>query len=418
VVGEHATYHRQYDSPLRSDIETPASAVSHWLRTTTDASKVGQDAADAVAAAVTPPGQIATLILCADTAWNTGGVVGTLPPIPTRRAVSDAAVAKAAQALRAGDATLLIDGVALLEPGSEFAAAIGSQTGARVLAQGPNARVTRGAGHVAIDRAPNPVDAALAAYKGTRRLILAGANPPVALFAYPGKPSLVTPPDCEIITLAAPDEDVVGALAALADAVGADPREAPRQQLARPDLPSGSITLEKLGLALGVLLPENAIISDESVTTGRSFFPATQGASPHDWLQLTGGAIGSGIPMAIGAAVACPDRKVINLQSDGSAMYTVQGLWTQARENLDILTVIWSNRSYNILRQELKNVRAGEPGRTALDMLSLNKPDIDWVSIAKGCGVEGVRVATIDEFAKAFHGGVKQRGPFLIEVMI
>jgi acetolactate synthase-1/2/3 large subunit len=418
IVGEHATYHRQYDPPLGSDIETLAKPVSGWIRTTTEASQVGQDAADAVAAAMAPPGQIATLILTADTAWTDGGVVGTVGEIPKPRRVSDSAVTAAAKALRQSDTVLLINGVALLEAGTELAGAIGSKTGARVLAQGPNARVTRGAGRVAIDRVPNPIDSALAALKGTRRMVLAGATQPVAGFAYPGKPSLVTPPDCEIITLATADDDVIGALAALAEEVGADPREAPRQQLSRPDLPSGAISLDKLAAVIGALLPDNAIISDESVTTGRSFFAATLGASPHDWLQLTGGAIGSGIPMAIGAAVACPDRKVINFESDGSGMYTVQGLWTQARENLDVLTVIWSNRSYNILRQELKNVRAGEPGRTAIDMLSLNKPELDWVAMAKGLGVDGLRATTIDEFAKAFRAGTSQRGPFLIEVMI
>jgi acetolactate synthase-1/2/3 large subunit len=418
IVGEHATYHRQYDPPLGSDIETLAKPVSGWIRTTTDARRVGADAADAVAAAMTPPGRIATLILPADTAWNDGGIVGRVPTFPKRPPVSDAAVAAAAKALHGSNTTLLINGVALLEPGTELAGAIGARTGVRVLAQGPNARVTRGAGRVAIDRVPNPIDPAVATFKDTRRVILAGATQPVAGFAYPGKPSLVTPLGCEIITLALPEDDVIGALAALADAVGADPRMAPRQALSRPELPTGGITLDKLAAALGALLPENAIISDESVTTGRSFFAATLGASPHDWLQLTGGAIGSGIPMAIGAAVACPDRKVINLESDGSGMYTVQGLWTQAREKLDVLTVIWSNRSYNILRQELKNVRAGEPGRTALDMLSLADPELDWVSMANGLGVEGVRVSTIDEFSDAFRGGVKRRGPFLIEVMI
>jgi acetolactate synthase-1/2/3 large subunit len=240
--------------------------------------------------------------------------------------------------------------------------------------------------------------------------------PPVAFFAYPGKPSKLTAEGCEIFKLAAPGDDLVGTLEALAEAVGAHAREAPRQKVARPEIPSGAITSEKLAACLGALIPEGAIICDESVTTGRGFFPMTRGAAPHDWLQVTGGAIGLGIPLATGAAVACPDRKVINLEADGSGMYTLQALWTQAREQLDVLTIIWANHSYAILRHELTNVGARNPGRKALDMLSLGNPDLDWVSMAKGMGVEGVRVATIEDFAKALRGGIARRGPFLIEV--
>jgi acetolactate synthase-1/2/3 large subunit len=418
IVGEHATYHRQYESPLSSDIDGLARPLSAWVRMSKSAADVGRDAADAIAASMTYPGQIATLILPADTAWTDGGVVADVPATTKPPKVGGQAIDAAKRALSSGNATLVVAGSALLERGAELAVAIGVKTGARVLAQAPNARVTRGAGHVAIDRIPNPIDSAIAMLKGTRSVVLAGALPPVAHFAYPGKPSFVTPPDCEIVTLATPVEDVVAALEELADAVGADPRTAPKEKLELPVVPTGAITYDKLAATIGALIPENAIISDESVTTGRSFFPATLRSRPHDWLQLTGGAIGSGIPMAIGAAVACPDRKVINFESDGSAMFTVQGLWTQARENLNVLTVIWSNRAYSILRNELKNVRAGEPGPTALSMLSLGNPDIGWVSLAKGLGVEGTRVDTIDGFADAMRAGLARRGPFLIEVVL
>jgi acetolactate synthase-1/2/3 large subunit len=416
IVGDHATYHLQYDAPLTSDIESLARPVSGWVRTSRSAAVVGADAAEAIAAASAPPGCIATLILPADTAWTEGGIVAKTPPIAKRTAVSDAAIKEAAKLLRAGEAMLLLAGVALRQAGLDLAGAIAAKTGARIMAQGSNARIERGAGRVAIERVPYPVDQALAELKDVRRLILVGSTPPVAFFAYPGKPSKLTAEGCEIFKLAAPGDDLVGTLEALAEAVGAHAREAPRQKVARPEIPSGAITSEKLAACLGALIPEGAIICDESVTTGRGFFPMTRGAAPHDWLQVTGGAIGLGIPLATGAAVACPDRKVINLEADGSGMYTLQALWTQAREQLDVLTIIWANHSYAILRHELTNVGARNPGRKALDMLSLGNPDLDWVSMAKGMGVEGVRVATIEDFAKALRSGIARRGPFLIEV--
>ncbi len=418
IVGEHATHHIKYDAPLTSDIEGLARTVSAWVRTSPNAAVVGADAAEAIAAARRAPGAIATLILPADTAWTEGGAVAAVPAVPARPAVSEAAVAEAARLLRAGEAMLLLGDVALREHALEDAGAIAARTGARIMAQGSNARLQRGAGRVDVDRVPYPVDQALAVLKDVRRLILVGAKAPVAFFGYPGKPSSLTPEGCEIFTLAAPGDDLAGALEALAAAVGARRAETRREPLSRPPLPSGAVTREALGAALGALLPEGAIICDESVTTGRAFFPATRGAPPHDWLQVTGGAIGGGMPLATGAAVACPDRKVINLEADGSGMYTLQALWTQAREQLDILTIVWANRSYAILCLELANVGVRNPGRKALDMLSLDNPALDWVSLAKGMGVEGVRVETMEDFAKAFRGGLARRGPFLIEVVI
>jgi len=266
---------------------------------------------------------------------------------------------------------------------------------------------------------PYPVDQALGVLKDFRHVILVSARQPIAFFGYPGKPSVLTPPGCDIQTLAAPHQDVAAALAGLADAVGAA-RTAPLpSQAVQPSVPSGgTITPEAIAALLGSLIPENAIVCDESVTTGRGFFPQTRAAPPHDWLQLTGGAIGLGIPLATGAAVACPDRKVINLEADGSGMYTLQSLWTQARYGLNVLTLIWANRSYAILRGELASVGAQNPGRKALDMLSLGNPDLNWVQLAKGLGVEGRRATTIDELVSAFRAGLSAAGPFLIEVML
>jgi acetolactate synthase-1/2/3 large subunit len=265
---------------------------------------------------------------------------------------------------------------------------------------------------------PYPVDQAVAALAGTKRMILVGTHDPVAFFAYPDKPGRLAPEDCSVETLAHPAEDLIDALQRLAEALGADkgPFEVPRTT--PPAMPRGALKADAIGVALGALIPENAIVVDESVSTGRNFFPATHCAPPHDWLQLTGGAIGEGIPLALGAAVACPDRKVISLQADGSAMYTVQGLWTQAREKLDVLTLIWSNRTYQILRGELANVGAQNPGPKALQMLSLDDPALDWPALAKGMGVDATRVETIEDLASAFRSAVGRKGPYLIEVCL
>ncbi|MCW5731060.1 MAG: acetolactate synthase large subunit [Alphaproteobacteria bacterium] len=419
IVGEHATYHRKHDAPLTSDIEALARPMSHWVRTATEAGSVGQDGADAIAAASRAPGQIATLILPADTAWNEGGSRGRIAAIEPRPPVSRAAIDASLRALRSGEPTLLLlTGVALRAHGLSLAARIAEKTGARIMAQYSNGRIERGAGRVSVERVPYPVDQAVKVLQDFRRMILVGAKAPVAFFAYPGKPSLLAHPDCRIETLATADEDIIGALEWLADEVGA-PKSLAAPQAKRPDLPAdGPIVAEAIAATLGALMPEDAIICDESVTTGRGFFPLTRGAAPHDWLQLTGGSIGLGMPLATGAAVACPERKVINLEGDGSGMYTLQALWTQAREQLDVLTIVWSNRSYAILKGELMNVGAENPGRKALDMLSLGNPDLDWVSMARGMGVPGQRVDSMAGFIKAFRAGLAAHGPYLIEAVL
>ena len=419
IVGDHATYHRQFDSPLTADIEGLARPYADWLRTSANSQAVAKDGAEAIAAARAASGRIATLILPADTAWGEGGPIASIPAIASRTPVDDANIAEAAEALRSGRPTLLLLGDrALRSQALDCAAGIAEATGARLLAETSNARVERGAGRAPIARLPYPVDAALAALAEVEHLILVGARAPVAFFAYPGKPSELAPPACRIHTLAAPQDDQLDALIRLADAVGARHAPSRLQRPERPTTPRGRLDSETIAAALGALLPENAIVCDESVTTGRNFFAATADAEPHDWLQLSGGAIGLGIPMAVGAAVACPDRKVVSLQADGSGMYTLQGLWTQAREKLNVLTVIWANRAYAILRGELANVGAENPGPRALDMLSLSNPAIDWTSLARGLGVEACRAETLEDFVKAFQGGLAAKGPFLIEVVL
>lgn len=419
VVGEHATYHIQYNTPLTSDIEGIARPVSGWVKTATDSASVGPDGAAAIAASRAAPGQVATLILPGDTAWDDGGVVGTVPDVPGPEAVDGKLIDEVAKQMRGDERTLLLLGAgALFEEPLEIAGTIAAATGCDVLAEGMNSRLQRGAGRLFVERVPYPVDQALKVLAPYQRIILVGAGVPAVFFAYPNKPSLLAPEGCETIKLAEPHQDCAGALRALADAVGAKPGTAKLQEAARPERPSGPITLESIANAIGALLPENAVVADESITTGRNFYAYTKGVPPVDWLQNRGGSIGLGLPMATGAAVACPDRKVVCLESDGSGMYCLQALWTQAREGLDVTTLLFANRSYNILKGELANVGAGNPGPRAQNMLSLDNPTLGWVDLAKGMGVEADRVESADDLCRAFERGLAVEGPYLIEVVI
>lgn len=417
IVGEHATYHRDSDAPLCSDIEGLARTVSSWVRTTETADRLGTDCAEAIAASFGPPGGVSTLILPADTAWTE-----TDAPIPVAALgqagtpVDDTAIEAAASALRDGGPTLLLIGEGALTPENRMiAAGIASVCDADILAPTSNRRIDRGAGTVPIERIPYPIDFALKRLSGYRTVILIGADVPVAFFAYPDKPCQLLPPDCRTIRLAGMDQNCSDALSRLADAMGA-PTTIPLPTAEKPALPAdGPITPEAIGACIGHLIPEGCIVCDESITTGRNFFASTHGSAPHSWLQITGGAIGIGIPMATGAAIACPDRKVLGLQADGSALYTVQSLWTQAREQLDVVTLIFSNRSYAILKGELANVGANG-GPKAMSMLSLDNPAMDWLQIAQGFGVDGVRVTTVAELIMAIEYGFSTPGPRLIEV--
>jgi len=313
-------------------------------------------------------------------------------------------------------ALILLGGRALRQAALDLAGRIAAKTGARLMAEGSAARTERGAGRVAVGRIPYPVDLAVETLKGIRHLILVGSKTPVAFFAYPNKPSLLAPPDCQSHLLARRDEDILHALEWLADELGARSAPAPTVAYAPAQPASGAINPETLGQSIGALLPENAIVADESITTGRSFAKATHASRKHDWLQNMGGSIGLCMPLSVGAAVACPDRKVVSLESDGSGMYTLQALWTQARENLNIVTLIFANRTYAILRHELANVGAQNVGRKALDMLDLDRPDLDWVAMARGMGVPGTRVDTMEAFNASFVEAIAMQGPYLIEV--
>jgi acetolactate synthase-1/2/3 large subunit len=418
IVGDQATYHRPLDSPLTADTEGFARGVSGWVRTSMDVRTVGADAAAAVQASMIAPGQVATLILPSDTSWNEGGIAAeALPRLPVPTAAPNQ-VDEAAAVLRRGGkgVVLLLGGVGLHEEALALAHRISVATGCRVVAQGSNARMARGQGRLPVERVPYVVDAAVTFMQGTTQLILAGSRKPVTFFAYPNKVQSSVPESAEIHVLARPEQDIVDSLARLADVLGC-PKLAPPDNGERPHPGSGALTPESVAATLAALMPDQAVIADESVSFGRGFFANTKAAPPHDWLNVTGGAIGGGIPMATGAALGAPGRRVINLQADGSAMYTVQALWTQARERLDVTTVVLSNRKYQILLGELSQVGAN-PGRTALDMMDIGNPDIDWPRLASSLGVEAARTDTAEGFADLLAHGLKRSGPFLIELLI
>ena len=419
IVGQHATYHIEYNAPLTSDIEGLARPMSAWVRTSPDSKSIARDGAAAIAAARSHPGQIATLILPADTAWNEADGIAQVPADSQRASYSPQAVDEAARVLRSGEQTLLLlTGKALTEEGLALAARIAGKTGCKVMGQTYNPRMARGRGRFSIDRIPYVIEQALPILKAFRHIVLIETNDPVAFFAYPNKPSLLKPEGCEVHRMCESGENSVAALHALADALGAKASDAKPQQLVELAKPTGALTYASIAQAIAMAIPENAIVVDESITTGRGFFPPTAAAPPHDWLQNMGGSIGFSTPVATGAAVACPDRKVICMVGDGSAMYTLQSLWTQAREGLDVTTIVFANRTYQILKGEFAGVDAGEPGRKALDMLNIDNPALDWVSLAKGMGVLAQSVTTAEDFSNALTNSVREKGPRLIEVVM
>lgn len=417
VVGQHATYHLRHDTPLTADIEAFARPYSKWLRTSCSAAEIGRDAADAVAAARTAPGRIATMVVPADVAWSEGGISSAIHSPPKAPIPASETVERAATLLRSGLPTaILLAGNALYGRGLKSAARIATATHAKLLAPYPFTRIERGIGSAVVERIPYVLEQAVEQLKEFRQLILVGASPPVSYFASPGKNSVFTSPECEIYTLACPGEDFAGALEALTAALSLSGSQMVTEKAERPGMPVGEITLPGLAAAVGALLPENAIVVDESMTSGRGMMAATRGAPPHDWLANTGGSIGIAMPLAVGAAVACPDRRVLCLSADGSGMYTAQALWTMAREGLKVTTVIFANRAYSVLKREFSYLGVGDPGPRARDLFEIGHPDIDWVFLAKGMGVPGRRVTTLECFAEALKEGFSSDGPSLIEV--
>jgi len=420
IVGDHAISHAQYvQAPLTSDIMGICRPVSHWLHRATDAGTVAGDGARAVQAARAAPGRVATLVLPADVAWSeAAGPARPLPVAPPAK-VDAAVIDRVAAALKNGKrSALLMRGRCLERAGMEAAGRIAAKTGARLLHDYFTPRMTRGDGLPEVERVPYFAEDIVESLKGLEQFVLVGAPPPVTFFAYPGKPSWVTPDGCELLTLAQPQDDATGALQMLADALDA---RAPGRTVVRviPDLPAhASLDANKMGAIIARLMPDDAILSDDSLTAGMGLHNSLTHGPAHDWLLLTGGAIGDAPPMALGAALACPSRKVIAVTGDGAAMYSLQSLWTMARERLDVVTIVCANRTYNILNIELKRVGAQNPGPKTLSMLDLHDPVLDFVKMAEGLGAEASRAETTGEFAAQFADAMATRGPRLIEAVI
>jgi acetolactate synthase-1/2/3 large subunit len=419
IVGDHATYHVQHDAPLTSDIEGVARPMSHWVHTSAAATDIAKDASRAVLEA--GHNRIATLIQPADVSRsdNANGPEPRATIAPLNKVSSDSIAAASKLLASAKPSMLLVDGNISAEAGI-LLGKISQVTGARICTDTFPTRMRRGAGTAKLEKMPYLAELAIDHIKAVEQLILVGAKPPVSFFAYPNVPSVIQASHCSIMELARPGHDIQDCLARLLEAAGGSAAEADLQPLALPEPPTGDLKAASLGQALAHFLPENAIVVDEAATTGFLCYPMTATARQHDWLTLTGGSIGYGLPNAVGAAIACPERKVICVEGDGSAMYTIQALWTMAREALDITVIICNNRKYNILQLEFSRTgaRGGIPGPKAASMLNIGNPDMDFVSIAQGMGVTASTATTAEELNTQLKAAMNQRGPCLIDAIV
>ncbi|MGH1354408.1 MAG: acetolactate synthase large subunit [Thalassovita sp.] len=416
LIGDQADSIMALDPPLTADTTALAQTLSVWTRRSNDPARVSADAMEGIRASMEGPG-VASLILPSDAAWTEGGQIAAYLPPAAPTGPTGLAVDRAAQMLTNGKKTvLLLSNRALREAPLEIAGRIAHKTGARLMTLSQIPRLQAGRGRVPIERIPYNVDLSIKALAGTEQIIQIGAREPVNFFAYPGKPNTPMPEGCTCHMVTRPDQNHLAALEAIAQAVGAK-SNAPQPETPDHGILTGRPTPELLGAAIQQTLPENAIIVDESVSYGRALLSAFSTAAPHDYLHLNGGSIGLGIPMATGAATACPDRRVIALQADGSALYTLQGLWTQARESMNVTTIILSNSSYAILQGEMKAVGA-TMGNAADELFNLDRPAPDWLSLAKGFGIPATRADTIETLIEQINRANATSGPSLIELVI
>ena len=419
MVGDHATDHLQHDAPLTSDIKGMATPVSRAFRVSHSATGLAQTGLDALADSLKNNGNVSTFVVPADHAWGDIDEPSSVMPDTPRAPVPDTTITEiAAQLQAASNSCLFLGGRTLREDALQQAGRIAAATGCRLVTETFFARQARGVGRVSTERLAYFGEAATEQLAGIDLLVLAGTKAPVSFFAYPGKPSVLAPETAIQCTLVDRDSDALDALKRLADYLDAPATPEVVTDHADYPLGDGAIDANELGKVIANRLPEQAILCDEGATNGLGAFLLTANAAPHDWLTLTGGAIGQGLPLAIGAAIACPDQKVIALEADGSGMYTVQALWTMVREQLDITVVLLNNRSYAILNIELSRVGVEQPGPTALSLLDLSNPDLEWADIARGMGMQAVKVETVAQLDKTFADAMAQKGPCLIEVML
>ena len=418
IVGDHATYHRQFDAPLTSDIAGLAGPNSVWVKAGETPDEAADLTSEAIVASQTGAGGTATLILPADAAWNEASRSGPVADVPSRAQVEASRVARIASALKAARKPVLLLGSGALTDAGLHAAGRIALMGVRVMLDTFTARQPRGAGRFAPDKMLYFGEQAMADLAGSDLMVLAATKVPVAFFAYPDMPSVLVPEGCAVDTLATPEEDGVLALQALADAMAAPDRPVLAVPLISEISPTGALSPYTIGESIARHMPDHSVISDDAVTSGLPVYLQTRGARPHDWLSLTGGAIGQGIPVAVGAAIAAPGRKVLSLNGDGAAAYTVQGLWTMVRENLDVVVVIFANHAYRILNIELARTKAGNAGPQARRLLDLGDPRMDWVSMANGFGMSATRCETAEGFDEALAKALAKGGPQLIEAVL
>jgi acetolactate synthase-1/2/3 large subunit len=419
IVGEHSTEHLKVDAPLSADIEAFARTVSGYVGTVKNAAEMGAASSAAIAAAIAPLGQVATLIVPADLSWSEAGACGRPVVRPRRMAPPAERISAAAQLLRAEGTALLLGGTATTGHALDAAGRLAAHTRVPVFADRNAPRISSGRGRFHPQTVPYFPEPAMALLSGVRHLVLVETQPPVSFFGYPNSPSCLLPPECSVFALAERSEDGAAALESLADACGAPPL-APSVAPPAPELSidERALTADAVGACLAAQLPESAILSDEMVSCGAMVVPHLLRAAPHDRLPVTGGSIGQGLPVAVGAACACPDRKVVALEADGSGMYTLQSLWTMAREKLDIVTVIFANRRYQILEIEMRRTGAPGFGKIANGMIDIGHPTMDWVHLAAGMGVAATRAATVAEFDAQLRAAFETRGPRLIEAWL
>ena len=419
LIGEHATWHISADPPLHSDIESLAAPVSHWVRRNKGAEFLASDMADAVSAAQIFPGRISSLILpndylLAETTANSPFSERTIPS-----PVDQSAILEAAKLLSENQpSALFLGGHALRQRGLRAAARIAAITKCELICESFPTRLERGTGLPLLKRLPYFPEAGRKLLAPFVAIVLAGARNPVTFFGYPDSPSYFISPAQQNCVLATPEDDIAAALEALADELGASENVGTFVELSRPEIPRGSLTPEKFTAVVAALQPEGAIIMEEGISSVAHYFVQSGGAPHHSYLAQSGGAIGLGLPCATGAAIACPDRPVITLQSDGAAMYTLQSLWTQAREGLNVTTLLCNNQRYQILEIELKRAGIKTPGQKARSMIDLNQPEINFVQLSQGLGVPAVRVTTAEALVIELQKALGEDGPHLIEMML
>lgn len=418
IVGDHATYHARYDAPLQSDIAAIASGLEGWYRRTTKSDDLADDAATAVEAAFGPPGRIATLVLPADVSWGEMTRRESPWPLANRPAltsIDDSTMGRAMYALRSKASTIFLGGSALTTAQLALAQRVARATSSRLVMETFPTMMDRGEGVANPERLVYLSEFAVAQLKESEALIMIGAREPVSFFAYPELASRLVPEGCDVIDLAPPGSDTMLALESLVDALRAPVVVTETGDI--PPAPIGALTTQSFAAAVGATLPEGVIVADESNTSGVHLFGATRFAPPHQWMTLTGGAIGFGLPVALGAAVAS-NRRVLALESDGSMMYTLQALWTMARESLDVTVVALSNRSYAVLNMELTRVGAVRDGAASARMLELDDPMLDLAALASAQGVPSLRVTSAEDLVAALERSYATPGPMFIEVVL